>query len=450
MKSVFSKMIFGFIITLSLSFIISVALLNYQNKVKVSDVVKNELDSINEHVGTIFFEFGFDVGDKILTEFGKLNNIEVVVTSVHGNSVTYGTVLKHPDSNPERHFDSQGNEIGSHFNNIGDVYYCVGRYECEGEIIYVTTYRTIEFDRTVFIDSILLLTISVSCLGCLFFLIIGKIIVKPIEILSQAQREISNGNYNVRVPTNGEDEFSKLGDGFNVMASSISKHEEIRQRFISDVSHEFQTPLTAIQGFAKILEEEPLDKEQYQKYGSIILHNSKRLTKLSKDMLNLTIYENDSFKLNNTRFSLSQQLSLVVESLRKEAADKNISISIEQQKRDVVIEGDSDRLEQVWLNLLSNAIKYSNENSCIKVIIKRGKKDVTVNIIDYGIGISKEELSNVFDRFYRIDKSRSVEGNGLGLSIVKSIIDLHKGSINVSSVENEGTTVTVEIPVTSV
>ena len=222
------------------------------------------------------------------------------------------------------------------------------------------------------------------------------------------------------------------------MARQLAKQDETRQKFISDISHEFQTPLTSIQGFANILKEEDLPKEQRVKYANIILYNSKRLSSLAKNMLQLTLLDREEIELELTNYSLVEQMNRV---------EKNIEIVFEMPKKEIFIEGDEQRLEQVWTNIISNAIKYTNEGGLITITMKKNSKDIEISIEDTGIGMSKEVVSHIFERFYREDKARNVEGNGLGLAIVKSIVDLHHGKIDILSQVDVGTNFIVRLPI---
>ena len=230
------------------------------------------------------------------------------------------------------------------------------------------------------------------------------------------------------------------------MAQQLGKQEEVRQQFISDVSHEFQTPLTAIQGFATIIKNEELAPEQKLKYADIILFHSKRLSTLSRNMLQLTLLEGEDVKLELSEFSLIGQLRRVIDTQNSLAQGKDIEIEFTCPKHDVLIEADESRLEQVWINLINNAIKYTQDHGVVMIDIKKASSYVEVTISDTGVGMSKEAMAHIFERFYRQDKSRSIEGNGLGLSIVKRIVDLHNGNIDVVSREDGGSRFIVKIP----
>ena len=162
-------------------------------------------------------------------------------------------------------------------------------------------------------------------------------------------------------------------------------------------------------------------------------------------MLQLTLLDRDEIELEFTHYSLVDQLKRIVSTQESMAANKDIEIKFEIPKKDIVIYGDEQRMEQVWINIISNAIKYTNEHGLINIMIKKGK-EIEVEIEDTGIGMSKEVISHIFERFYREDKARNVEGNGLGLSIVKRIVDLHNGKIEVESTVDVGTIFRVKLP----
>ena len=301
-------------------------------------------------------------------------------------------------------------------------------------------------EQTVFERSIMVALASIFISGSIIFLIIADVIVKPIKRLTKATDELSKGNYEARVHYYGKDEIASLSNSFNSMADRLVRDEETRQQFISDISHEFQTPLTSIQGFAKILKQENLSEEQRTKYTDIILFQSQRLSALSKNMLQLTVLDSEDPKLEIKKYPLLEQLNRVISMQNNEAASKDIEIVTDFPKKDILINADENRMEQVWINLINNAIKYTSEGGVVTIKVKKNLKEVSVAIEDTGIGMSKEALQHIFDRFYREDKSRSIAGNGLGLSIVKRIVELHQARISVVSQVDVGSVFTVTMP----
>lgn len=288
--------------------------------------------------------------------------------------------------------------------------------------------------------------VGIFVIGSFIFLIIADVIVKPIKRLTKATNAVTHGNYNVQVNYYGKDELATLSDSFNLMAKRLIKSEENRQKFISDVSHEFQTPLTSIQGFAKILTAEQLNDNQRRRYGGIILEQAIRLSTLSKNMMQLTLLEGEDLVLDKKKYSLIHQIQRIVDMQQGLANEKQIDIVTNFPKGDVMIVADEDRMEQVFINLINNAFKYTLEEGVVTINVKKNLMDVEIAIEDTGIGMNKDALGRIFDRFYRADKSRSIRGNGLGLSIVKRILDLHHYKISVESQVDVGSVFKITIP----
>lgn len=444
MKSVYGKLIGGFLITIIFSFFVAGYISLRNNYEQVENRSREELIAAN----TFLME--------LMNNSGNINGLEEVIFSyVNSTDLTvsiyrndfyrvYGDISIAPSKNTLHAMYNNRNtilEINSDIQSFGDL------YTIHGSQYYILTQKDISYEKNAFTNSAILIFGSVFLSGSVVFLAIADVIVKPITKLTNATKELSKGNYGVRVNYAGDDEISRLNQGFNQMAQQLAKQEETRQKFISDISHEFQTPLTAIQGFANILKEEDLPEQQREKYADIILFHSKRLSTLSKSMLQLTLLENEDVRLEITNYSISNQLARVISTHENQALLKDIEINFIRPKKEILIDGDEHRLEQVWMNVISNAIKYTENGGLITIRVKKYAKEVEVRVEDTGSGMSKEVVSHIFERFYREDKSRSIEGNGLGLSIVKTIIDLHRGKIDVISQVDVGSTFIIRIPV---
>ena len=384
--------------------------------------------------------------DDIIDLYAKSSEMAITCYSSSEGYVAYGNKKYNPT--PEQMmamFKSTNNELS--FKHHNEVLAYGTKNMINGQEYYIYVQKDTSGQKSAIANSAILILGCVFLTGSIVFLVIADIIVKPLTRLTNAIKELSNGNYNVRVDNVGQDEISKLNQGFNQMARQLAKQDETRQKFISDISHEFQTPLTSIQGFANILKEEDLPKEQRVKYANIILYNSKRLSSLAKNMLQLTLLDREEIELELTNYSLVEQMNRVISTQENQAMEKNIEIVFEMPKKEIFIEGDEQRLEQVWTNIISNAIKYTNEGGLITITMKKNSKDIEISIEDTGIGMSKEVVSHIFERFYREDKARNVEGNGLGLAIVKSIVDLHHGKIDILSQVDVGTNFIVRLPI---
>ncbi|TDF99437.1 sensor histidine kinase [Paenibacillus piri] len=267
------------------------------------------------------------------------------------------------------------------------------------------------------------------------------------QILIDAVRQIARGDFNVKLTIKRDDNFGKLIDSINHMAVQLNQMEQMRQEFISNVSHEIQSPLTSIAGFARVLQEGEPTLEERMHYLSIIETESKRLSKLSENLLKLTSLESDQHPFEPKRYRLDKQLRNLILACEPQWSGK--SIEMEASLAEMHIEADEDMMSQVWVNLLNNSIKFTTDGGTIRVDLQRRDRQAVIRIADTGIGMSAEDCEHVFERFFKVDKSRNRElgGSGLGLSIVKKIIDLHKGAVSVQSKPGEGTIFTVVLPV---
>ena len=446
MKSIYSKLIFGFFITIVASFSVAGFVSLRLNDQQIESTVEEDLITTNDYVSKVISNINIENRDDIIDLYAKSSEMAITCYSSSEGYVAYGNKKYNPT--PEQMmamFKSTNNELS--FKHHNEVLAYGTKNMINGQEYYIYVQKDTSGQKSAIANSAILILGCVFLTGSIVFLVIADIIVKPLTRLTNAIKELSNGNYSVRVDNVGQDEISKLNQGFNQMARQLAKQDETRQKFISDISHEFQTPLTSIQGFANILKEEDLPKEQRVKYANIILYNSKRLSSLAKNMLQLTLLDREEIELELTNYSLVEQMNRVISTQENQAMEKNIEIVFEMPKKEIFIEGDEQRLEQVWTNIISNAIKYTNEGGLITITMKKNSKDIEISIEDTGIGMSKEVVSHIFERFYREDKARNVEGNGLGLAIVKSIVDLHHGKIDILSQVDVGTNFIVRLPI---
>ncbi|WP_295132488.1 HAMP domain-containing sensor histidine kinase [uncultured Catenibacterium sp.] len=444
MKSIYSKLVIGFLLTSLLSFSICCFFTIRSYNRDSDQLALEELAHSSEHIADMIKLIDVKDQDKILSDYSETSEMSFTVTC-DGQTKSYGHVNKKlilTDDELKTLATSKEKSLRSE----GIISQYAKSFKIDNHVYVVTVQKDFSSTKDIFMKSYTSAAIIFMMTGSIVFLIVADIIVKPISRLTKVTDELAKGNYKVRVNYEGKDEISSLYASFNQMAVRLAKQETLRQQFISDVSHEFQTPLTAISGFATILKNENLTDEQRQKYADIILFNSNRLSHLSKNMLQLTLLDGEDTALDKTEFPLIEQLNRVIEMEDNAALSKDIEIEFIHPKKEFIIEADESRMEQVWINLLSNAIKYTNEHGVVTVEVRRTPTELQVRFEDTGVGMSQDAISHIFERFYRQDKSRTIEGNGLGLSIVKRIIDLHHYKIDVESQEDVGSVFTVYIP----
>lgn len=290
---------------------------------------------------------------------------------------------------------------------------------------------------------ILLLTVVLSVI----FVLIGvRYLIHPISKLTKATKELSEGNFSIELEIDREDEIGHLAKSFTNMAKQLKKLDDMKNEFISNVTHDLQSPLANIKGYVNLLEKETLSAEEKGNYIKIITSETNRLSNLSKQLLLLSSLEQEDGFVQKKKFNLSDQIKEVIYNHQWLIQEQGIMISY--SLKDVSLIGDQSLLYNVWENLLTNAIKYNVENGEIKVNVKEDQQYVHVSFSDTGIGLAEESKEKIFERFFREDKSRtrSIEGSGLGLSIVQFIVRLHSGHIEVESKKGEGSSFIIKLP----
>jgi signal transduction histidine kinase len=287
--------------------------------------------------------------------------------------------------------------------------------------------------------------------GCIMALISFLTLPKRMAMFNSiidAMRRLSRGDFNVTLNIRSEidNQFGQLVRSFNDMAAQLGAMEKMRQEFISNVSHEIQSPLTSISGFARALRNGRLSDEERAHYLDIVETESMRLSKLSDNLLKLTSLESEHYPFEPKRYRLDKQLREVVLACEPQWLDKSIDMDVCLEEAEIV--ADPDLLNQVWGNLIHNSIKFTPRGGTISIQLLLGDGEAAVRISDTGIGIGAEELPRIFERFYKADRSRNRTGggSGLGLAIVKKIVELHRGAIDVQSTPGEGTVFTVRLP----
>ncbi|RAI88571.1 signal transduction histidine kinase [Paenibacillus pabuli] len=298
-------------------------------------------------------------------------------------------------------------------------------------------------NRMVFL--ILLLALFIGSL-CIF--IAARYLVRPIQVLTRATKQLAKGDFDVEIQTKRVDEMGALTHSFNEMASELKQLEQMRQDFVSNVSHEIQTPLTSISGFAMAMKNSSLVAEADRNYYlDIIITESGRLSRLSDNLLELASLDSDHHPFEAATYNLDEQIRQIIVTCEPQWSTKNIQVHLELAEP-IQVTADRDQLNQVWMNLLGNSIKFTPAGGHIHIRTHQLENKILITITDTGIGIAPEQLDYVFDRFYKTDlsRNRSISGNGLGLAIVKKIVMLHHGTVEMKSQEGEGTTVMVHLP----
>jgi two-component system, OmpR family, sensor histidine kinase ArlS len=292
-----------------------------------------------------------------------------------------------------------------------------------------------QLNRHFIIASLLILFLM---LVTIFFL--SRALTKPLIVMQEATKKLSNGDFSVTLPKMGKDEIGELSKSIQTLADDLNHLKQERNEFLASVSHELRTPLTYIKGYSDIGRRPLLDEKERIHYFDIIHEESEHLSHLVKELFDLARLDQNAFTIEKERVNFASYLQAIYDRVLPAFKEKQIRLKLDCEK-DVFFSIDPKRFDQVLLNLLDNALKYSNENTTTLIKAYQKDKFIHLNIKDEGIGIPKEDLPYVFDRLYRVEKSRSraTGGFGLGLAIVKELVEAHRGTISVESKPGEGT-----------
>jgi len=458
MKTLYRKFIIATLLILGISILIAFILANWvymtstreridlQN-VKVAEEVASSLEQMHSTTHFSFTAYLDSISKLgyqlyVLSEsgeefffgepFSKKNLPDEAIKVVDDKEIYHGMDNSNSPRMMMSHFSNQlDNTVGVPF-TIGD----------EDYGLYLRPNNKLLFSDVHVIFAWFFVAISIVSIGGVIWF--AKHLIQPITKLTEATREITRENFNYPLNIHRSDEIGQLAESFSRMQVQLQHNDEARKSFINNVSHDFQSPLMNIQGYAELLKTQALDEEHLE-YVGIIDQESKRLSNLTKQLLLLTSLDQKSYpmKLGVTR--IDTQIKDTVRRHQWRLEEKEIEISYHLPH--VSILADPELLMTVWDNMLTNAIKYNQSGGSIFIQITGRDDSATVTFKDTGIGMNKEQTSKIFERFYRVDAARKKDGTGLGLSIVKHIIELHNGKIEVESEIQKGTTFTIKLPI---
>lgn len=280
--------------------------------------------------------------------------------------------------------------------------------------------------------------------GTVLAAIFSKRPLSPLRDIMNATDRIADGDYEARLHLNKPEEFRQLSDKFNHMAKELGSIEMLRTDFVNNFSHEFKTPIVSIRGFAKALKWNDLSPEESNEYLDIIISESERLADLATNILNLSKIEQQSILTEKKQYNVAEQIRLVIALLETKWTEKKLDIYFECDE--LLQYGNEELLKQVWINLLDNAIKFSPDFGTITILIKQTEHLTVFCFTNQGQPIPKEKADHIFDKFYQGDLSHTTKGNGLGLTLVKKIIDLHGGHVYLKESNSLETTMEVQLP----
>ena len=298
--------------------------------------------------------------------------------------------------------------------------------------------------KTVAIQNVCYMLLGIFFLLSLFPLLVFHFqFYRPLDRIIRAAATYTDGDPSTNLPLiyNRDDELGYLCASLNYLTSSVNASGEYQRKFISNISHDFRSPLTSIKGYVEAMLDGTIPPEMQERYLGIVLSETERLNKLTEGLLLLNTFDDQGVYLNMADFDLVPVVDNIIASFEGTCQKKNLTIETQYSHPSVLVHGDMGKIQQVFYNLLDNAIKFSYPDSAIRLTVTEKQRKIFVAVKDHGEGISKENLPKIWDRFYKTDASRGRDkkGTGLGLSIVKEIIRAHHQNINVVSTEGVGT-----------
>lgn len=320
----------------------------------------------------------------------------------------------------------------------------------EGEIIgylrFISSMEEVKAAIFKTIISLLIFTLFVALLTTTVSLLISKSIVRPILELTEVAKTMLKGNYEEKAKVFEDDEIGELAKTLNAMSDEIINKDRIKNDFISSISHELRTPLTSIKGWAVVLKDAKEDEKDLMEDGLNIIENeADRLAKMVEELLDFSRYISGRITLDKEIIDISQTCLDISKQMRPRAKSNNIELITDLPKESILINADENRIKQLLINLLDNAIKFTSDKGWVKFQMLKEDDKVQIMISDNGMGMTKEELAHVKEKFYKGKHSKS--HSGIGLSISDEITKLHQGSLEIFSEENIGTTVKVSLPI---
>lgn len=407
----------------------------YNNETTL-DAVKNQLDALDTYLDSSIWII--NPSGRMVLDSSKPMDVETeVVIEDFDPTVTAGS------------YYTVGDFFGTFKEDMLSVFAPItSDFKVKGYVVIHTSMSNIQAasDRMLNISYIMLVILFLLSLIILIFF--TEMVYIPLRKITEATEQYASGNMHYEFSVESEDEMGYLAASLSYMASEIARAEDDQKKFVANVSHDFRSPLTSIKGYLEAMLDGTIPPEMHEKYLTIVLNETERLTKLTNSLLTLNNLNMKGMLLDKTDFDINTIIRNVAASFEGTCIQKTIAIELVLTGDEMFVTADMGKIQQVLYNLLDNAIKFSHQNSVIKLETTEKHNKIFISVKDSGIGIPKDELKLIWDRFYKSDSSRGKDkkGTGLGLSITKEIIRSHGENINVISTEGVGTEFIFSLP----
>ncbi|WP_188207707.1 sensor histidine kinase [Alkalibacillus aidingensis] len=382
------------------------------------------------------------------------SDLTVVITDETGDVLVHSNTIEEDmqaiiDSTDYRHISIGGEVIEDGWTEVDHVATnspIISNNEHVGHVFMFTHTNNIKKIVNQLGNHFLIASVITVMITVVTIFILSKLITKPIIRIKEATEQLSHGNHHVELSTARQDELGELADSITKLSKDLERLKNERHEFLASISHELRTPLTYIKGYADIVSRPNLSEEEREKYIQIIQEETKQLSALIKNLFDLAKVDQNEFVIKPKQINLKELIESLVKRVKPAYSEKDITLIVNCPK-EIIVSVDPVRFQQVLLNVLDNARKHSHEGSEVIISAKQYREHIQIIIEDEGEGIPKEELPFLFDRLYRVEKSRSRQkgGTGLGLTIAREIIESHGGSINIESELGKGTDVIITL-----
>lgn len=402
--------------------------------------VKTQLDSLAVYMDSVIRIIN-PSGRLVLDTNTPIDVENVVVIENFDPTVTRGSYYT-----VDKFFDNYDTDVLSVFAPI------TSNYKVKGYVVIICDMATINETCNNLLSISYVLLVILFLLSGIILIFFTEMVYLPLRKITYATEQYASGNMHYEFQVESEDEIGYLAASLNYMASEIARSEDDQKKFVANVSHDFRSPLTSIRGYIEAMLDGTIPPEMYNNYLNIVLNETERLTKLTNSLLVLNNLNTKGILLDKTDFDINHIIRNTAATFEGICQQRNISVELIFTSDQMYVSADMDKIQRVLYNLLDNAIKFSHHGSVITIETSEKKNKLFVSVKDTGIGIPKDDLKLIWDRFYKSDLSRGKDkkGTGLGLSIVKEIINAHGEHINVISTEGVGSEFIFSLPLSAI
>lgn len=400
------------------------------------EAVKSQLDALDTYLGATIWIIN-PSGRMILDSAAPMDVENEVVIENFNPTVTEGS------------YYTIGNFFGTFTEPALSVFAPItSDFKVKGYVVIHSSMSSIQEETDDLLNISYIMLVILFLLSLIILIFFTEIVYIPLRKITEATEQYASGNMHYEFSVESEDEMGYLAATLSYMASEIASSEDNQKKLVANISHDFRSPLTSIKGYLEAMLDGTIPPELHEKYLTIVLNETERLTKLTNSLLTLNNLNTKGMMLDKTDFDINQTIRNVAASFEGTCREKRISIELILTGDEMYVTADMGKIQQVLYNLLDNAIKFSHHDSVIKLETTEKHNKIFISVKDSGIGIPKDNLKLIWDRFYKTDISRGKDkkGTGLGLSITKEIIQSHSEHINVISTEGVGTEFIFSLP----